>query len=399
MKKVMILGAGVYQVPLIKKAHEMGVYTIVVSIPGDYPGFVYADKVYYENIVDAKALVKIAKEEQIDGIVTSGSDVGVISVGTICDELNLKGVSKKAAEITCNKIKTKEVLSSKGVACSKYEVASLDEDIESVLERCNRIGFPVVIKAIDSSGSRGITIVESIDKVSNAIEAVRSVTRSREYLIEEFLTGKELGADAFVYDGEVRFVIPHGKYVYFANTGIPVGHYAPYEDEDVVKKSQKLVADAIKAIGIDNCAVNADIMLHNGEPYILEIGARVGATCIPELISLYNGYDFYEKLIQASLGMDVDVTPDLSMRRASSSRLLFYPEGGTVSIKNDAVKLVNPSSSKAGIMAFNIDKKFGEKVNPFTTGPDRFGHIVAFSDTVKEAEEILHGKLNELGIK
>lgn len=77
----MIMGAGIYQVPLIKKAKEMGIYTIAVSIPGNYPGFALADKVIYENTVDYEKILEVAKAEKIDGIVTAGTDVAVITIG------------------------------------------------------------------------------------------------------------------------------------------------------------------------------------------------------------------------------------------------------------------------------------------------------------------------------
>ena len=87
MKKLMIMGAGIYQVPLIKRAKEMGIYTIVVSIPGNYPGFALADQICYENTVDYERILEVAKREQIDGIVTAGTDVAVITIGKVCDEL------------------------------------------------------------------------------------------------------------------------------------------------------------------------------------------------------------------------------------------------------------------------------------------------------------------------
>ena len=110
MKKIMILGAGTYQVPLIKTAKKLGIYTIVVSIPGNYPGFAIADKVYYENTTDYETILKIAKEEQIDGSVTAGTDVAVITIGRVCDELKLSGLSFEAAQIAANKLlmKTKQ---------------------------------------------------------------------------------------------------------------------------------------------------------------------------------------------------------------------------------------------------------------------------------------------------
>ncbi|MCD8329224.1 MAG: carboxylate--amine ligase, partial [Lachnospiraceae bacterium] len=89
MKKLMILGAGIYQLPLIETARQMGLYTIVVSIPGNYPGFAAADKVYYENTVDSEKILEIARAEQIDGILTAGTDVAVVTIGKVCDELGL----------------------------------------------------------------------------------------------------------------------------------------------------------------------------------------------------------------------------------------------------------------------------------------------------------------------
>ncbi|MEI3245893.1 MAG: hypothetical protein V8S26_07225 [Lachnospiraceae bacterium] len=108
MKNLMIMGAGIYQVPLIKTAKRMGVHTIVVSIPGDYPGFALADEVCYENTVDYEAVLGIAREKHVDGIVTAGTDVAVITIGKVCDELGLKGLSFASAEIASNKLGMKE---------------------------------------------------------------------------------------------------------------------------------------------------------------------------------------------------------------------------------------------------------------------------------------------------
>ena len=97
-KKLLILGAGIYQVPLIEKAKRMGLETIVASIPGNYPGFALADKVVYENTVDKEAMLALAKEEQVDGICVCGTDVCVPAQGYVCDQLGLKGPSEVAAE-------------------------------------------------------------------------------------------------------------------------------------------------------------------------------------------------------------------------------------------------------------------------------------------------------------
>ena len=224
MKKIMILGAGIYQVPLIKTAKKLGLYTIVVSIPGNYPGFELADKVYYENTVDDEKILEIAKEEQIDGIITTGTDVCVITIGKVCDAMGLAGLSYEAAQIAVDKMLMKTKYEEYGVRTARFrKVLFSDPDIKKTIEG---LEFPLIFKSVDSSGSRGITRVDSYDKFDSAMNYVKENTRKDYFLIEEFVEGEEFGAQAFVYNGEVQFILPHGDYVFHGDTGVPIGHFA-----------------------------------------------------------------------------------------------------------------------------------------------------------------------------
>jgi len=108
MKTLMIMGAGIYQVPLIKTAKRMGIHTIAVSIPGKYPGFAYADEVLHINTVDSGAVLAAAREKKIDGICTAGTDVAVMTIGRVNDALGLSGISYEAARLACDKVQMKE---------------------------------------------------------------------------------------------------------------------------------------------------------------------------------------------------------------------------------------------------------------------------------------------------
>ena len=127
MKKILILGAGIYQVPLIKTAKRMGLYTIVASIRGNYPGFELADKVYYENTTDYSKILSIARREKIDGIITTGTDVAVITIGRVCDTLGLTGLGFKSAEIATDKLLMKSCYEKYGVRTARFRKLSFDD--------------------------------------------------------------------------------------------------------------------------------------------------------------------------------------------------------------------------------------------------------------------------------
>ena len=152
----MILGAGIYQVPLIRTARRMGLYTIVVSIPGDYPGFALADKIYELNTRDKEAILAAAEKEQIDGICTSGTDVAVSTIGYICEKMHLSGIPYEAAKILTDKAKMKDAFRQGGVSAADGMRVRSAEEAQKAAEQ---LGYPVVVKRVDSSGSRGITVV------------------------------------------------------------------------------------------------------------------------------------------------------------------------------------------------------------------------------------------------
>lgn len=375
--KLLVLGAGIYQVPLIKTAQKMGVYTIVTSIPGNYPGFSLADKVYYENTVDADAILEIAKKEEINGIVTTGTDVAIPTLGKVCDAMGLKGLSFEAANLSSNKRLMKEAYEKFGVRTAKYRKISVDDlNYESKL---SGLDFPLIFKSVDSSGSRGITRVDSCDEFEAARKCVLDNTRSDYFLVEEFIEGEEFGAQAFVQDGNVEFILPHGDYIYTGNTGVPIGHYAPYDLPDSVISDCKVTLEAaIKAMKLDNCAINADFILKDGKTYVLEIGGRSGATCLAELVSIYYGFNYYEKIVQVALGEHADFSSN--EKNPNASHLLMAKQDGVIS------QQIDKNLSSPNLVEVQFDYKVGDEVKKFEIGPHRIGHVITRGKTLAEAE-------------
>lgn len=389
MKKLMIMGAGIYQVPLIKKAKEMGIYTIVVSIPGNYPGFALADQVCYENTVDYEKVLEVAKREQIDGIVTAGTDVAVITIGKVCDELGLSGLSFEAAQIASNKILMKKKYEEYGVRTARFREISFEEDM---YEKTEGLRFPLIFKAVDTSGSRGIIRVNAKEEFEAARDIVRANSRTDFFIVEEFIEGEEFGAQAFVYRGEVKFILPHGDYVFQGDTGVPIGHFAPYQlPPEVVNDAKEQLEKAIAAMKLDNCAINADFILRDGQTYVLELGGRSGATCLAELVSIYYGYDYYEKLILAALGEDVDFSQEHAVPNASM--LLRSDRDGVIR------SMTNRNGPDENIYEIQFDYKVGDAVKKFHVGPHRIGHVITKGGTLEAAVETLHRALDRIEIE
>ncbi len=389
MKKLMIMGAGIYQVPLIKKAKEMGIHTIAVSIPGNYPGFAYADEVSYTNTIDYEAVLKVAREKQVDGIVTSGTDVAVITIGRVCDALGLKGLSFEAAKIASDKMLMKECFEKEGVRTARFRKVGFDED---VLEAVKELTYPLIVKAVDSSGSRGITRVNAPENMAAAVEAVRGVTHKDYFIVEEFIIGEEFGAQAFVYNGKVQFVLPHGDYVFVGDTGVPVGHFAPYDlPEEVLRDASEQCEKAIHAMKLDNCAVNADFILKDGKTYVLELGGRAGATCLVELVGIFYGFDYYEKIIEAALGED-PVFP-LNGSTPNASHLLMSDKDGVIR------SITNRNQPDPDICEIQFDFGVGDEVHKFRIGPHRIGHVVTKGNSLEEAKALLDRALANISIE
>ena len=391
MKKVIILGAGIYQVPLIRKAREKDLYVIVISIPGNYPGFELADQIYYENTTDYKRILEIARAEKADAIVTTGTDVAVITIGYVCDALGIPGLSFESARKATNKALMKEALKAGGVTTSDfYKVTSVEE----ALKAADRLGYPVMLKIVDKSGSRGITKVTDQEPLREAYRYAMDFTDLPYLLVEKFTSGREIGIDAFVQDGIVKAVVPHEKLVFQTErTGIPLGHLCPMEmSTELEEKIYRETVKCVEALGLNHCAVNIDAFITDeGDISVIEATGRCGATGIPEMLGSYLGIDYYEAILDNALGNKVEFPMDPE-GVPTASYLLHSEEDGVVkeiSYRFDDRTLRNEDLRDRRVQV-SLDVKPGDRVEAFTNGTKRIGQAVFSADTREELLKIIH---------
>lgn len=211
-KRLLVLGAGRGQIGLYKAAKEMGITTIAGTMPDNNPpGIPLADEVCFMNIANPDEVAKKAANLKLDGVATCCLDTGISALGKTCDSLGLTGLPEKAAIMCNDKSKMKKAFMEYGVSTAQYFEISNEEELENAL---NKIKLPVIIKATDLQGSNGIYIAKTEKDAYDGFHAAMGLTKRSYCIVEEFIEGWEFGAQAFVYNNEVLFVMPHGDETY-----------------------------------------------------------------------------------------------------------------------------------------------------------------------------------------
>ncbi len=376
MKKVMILGGGYYQLPLIKKSVELGYHTIVCGIEGNYPGYKYATEWINADTFNKEEILKVAIDKKIDGILLCGSDACMPTIGYVCDQLHLLGPTEQSTINASNKSIMKACFKQYGVRTADYEkIYSLTE----AEEFADIHGYPVVLKVVDASGSRGVAIVKNASELREQYPNIVVETKKNYIIIEEFVKGQEFGAQSFVRKGQLTFVMPHGDLVFHSDTDVPVGHYVPYERDDIMEDVKEQLELCVKSLGIDNTAINADFILSEGKVFVLEIGARAGATCLPELVSNYYGIDYYEYLLRQSVGEQLMM---------GSSNLTPSLVETLICNKTGIVKNITVGEIPTEVVSLELYPKVGDKVTKFHNAYDRIGTLVMKGKSVGHLLEI-----------
>ena len=388
-KKILINGAGRGCFNLIKTANAMGLYTIVTGMEG--PCIPLANKAFREvHPGHPEEVLKVAKEENVDAVVTCCNDMGLESVGYCCDSLNLCGLSRNAAQASSNKLLLKELLVKNNVRTANFcKIKTKEELVKASLE----LHYPLIVKATDLQGSRGITIVRKESDLDNAFNEAMFLTHKDYCIVEEFIEGKEFGAQAFVYKGEVLFVLPHGDDVFMGKTAVPIGHYMPYKINESLKNDIiDQAKGAIKAVGLDNCAVNIDFIEKDNKAYIIELTGRGGANGLTDITGRYFGINYYEMILQMALGNDPrDVfSKKLSVPNAAKSTMIKLSASGVVK------KINIPSFENVEINMFIHE---GDSVRSFTNCNDAIGEIFVQGESLEKCDALTHVAIENIKVE
>ena len=380
----MVLAAGLLQIDVIEKAKSMGYYVLAVDGNPKAPGFNVADKAICADIVNEETMLKIARDEHVDGVIHPCSEVSMAVMGRINDELGLSGISREQAICATNKHLMRKAFE-KGNAPSPKSILAQDaEDAWSRLQ--NEFDTDAILKPSRNSGSRGIAKVSrNMDKGDfiRAYDEALSESRDHSVLIEQFIEGPEFSIEMIVWQGEIHVLTVTDKKTTGAPHFVEWGHNQPscFSATDVETLKAAAVA-GVRALGVNNCACHAEAKLMNGKAYLMEVGARLGGDFIStELTHLSTGIDMVAAAIDVALGVE----PDLSAKEEPKGVCIRYfcpKPGKLVSILNTEV-LNNPH-----VYLWEIYPKEGDVIPAVTSSLCRSGHVIVTEKTPQMAIEL-----------
>ena len=377
-----MLGGSSFQVPSIKKAVEMGYHTISCDyLPGN-PGHRFSHEYHNVSTTDKDAVLDLARRLHVDGVVCYASDPAAPTAAYVCEKLGLPTSPYTSVDILSNKDKFRAFLKDNGFKTPKAKgYTNIQEAVNDIAD----FSLPVMIKPVDSSGSKGITKLTDISKLKELIEYALSFSRAKRFVIEEFVEkdGYQIAGDGFSVDNRLVFRCFANDHfdVDSSNPFVPVAASFPsVEPKATQAKIHKEIQRLLTLLDMKTGAYNFDVRLDkNREVVLMEIGPRNGGNMIPQVIQYATGVDMVEYTIKAALGIDCSGLTLIEPKGFWSYYVVHSHQGGTL---KDV--WVSDDFRKNNIVEFDLFFKNGDKIEAFTGSNGTLGTMILKFDSMDE---------------
>ena len=374
MKKLLILGAMEMHVPLILRAKELGLYVITCDYIPENPGHKLADEAYYDSTTDLDAVLKLAERLKVDGIMTYNSDPAAPTAAYVAEKLGLPGNPYEAVKIMSEKNLFRDFLYKNGLNVPKFGNFS---DSEDVVKHLSEFSLPVIIKPVDSSGSKGVTVVYDNEKVKEAVESALSKSRCKKFIVEEYIEpiGRQLHGDGFIENGKVTFLyLGDHHFDSSINNLVPYSTTYPTEhSKEVVDECRNQIQQFISKVGFKNGGFNVELRVSkkDGKAYIIDIGARNGGNFTPKVIEYGSGFNFMDRAIKVALGESLTEIKMTDKTYDFVSHLILH------SPKDGVLKNCNLSEElEKRVLEKHIYVKPGDKIESFLGANAALGVLI-----------------------
>lgn len=377
MKKIMILGANNFLVPLIKTSKRLGFWTIVASPNEKEPGFEYADEKVIVDLCDENAVLEAAQKLKIDGIISDQAETPVRTQAFVANKMGLPGIGEDKAELFTNKYLMREKCREIGIDTIKYKLVDNVNDAAKFYEQ---IGKPMIMKPIDSAGSRGVVKIEAVQTIYDQFDYSKDASKTGKVIIEEYIPGKELLIDGVVFNGIYQTLIC-GEYIKCNVPGVfseYMGKYPAEITDNQLNEVNKLVKKIIEGFGLPWGRTHTEVKINDNGIWLMETAARGGGRYISSgIVPMKTDFDSCEFLLKACVG-EITKVPVVHKNNKSCGYVsLFLPKGEVISVEGLQEVIDLPYTYSHNFE----DIKVGFKTSEFKDKIEgRFIHLLAKDD-------------------
>ena len=369
--RLLVLGAGPAQLGLLEAAHDRGLWVAVVDRDPAAPGFRFADRRCILSTEDEPAIERLITALEIDGIVSPGTDWPVGVAARVAERSGLPHpIEPVTAVLATNKLRQRERLEEAGVPQPRWWVVGGEDEPPEV-------SGPVVVKAPDRQGQKGLTLVEDPADLPDAIERARTAARNGLALVEELVDGPEVTVVGFSVNGVFTALVVTDRVVAEQPAfGVALAHVWPSEVSDTSTVSDT-VAQALVALGIENGPTYTQLRIDAEGPKVIEVAARLGGGHDAELVQAVTGIDLNGLAIDAAVGAELVLAGHEPRVGGAVTRFLVAPPG--------VLERVDVPDDLEGIEQVRIYREPGYVHTPLRRGADRAGAVLATGGSRDEA--------------
>lgn len=391
-KRILLLGGSKQQIPAITKAKELGYYTIVCDYLKDNPGQNYADEYYCVSTTEKEEVLSLAQKLNIDGIVAYASDPAAPTAAYVQEKMGLVSNPYSSVYLLTQKDLFRKFLQDNDFCCPK---SNGYDTYEEALKEIDSFNFPVMVKPVDSSGSKGVVKIYSKDDLKQAADEAISYSKRKRFIVEEFIVkkGYQVSGDGFSVNGKLVFT-SYGNELYSGNGTreyVALGEFWP----SLLTDSQKRKVDEelqrlITLLKMKTSAYNIEVILDEDDNvYILELGPRNGGSYIPQLIQYATGVDLVEYTIKGYMGEGVS---DLKMHQTTgvwSNYMIYSTEDG---IYNEL--WFDEDFKNNNLLDVYCTYDVGDKVHAYQNTSHSLGTILFKANSIEEMIGITNNMKN-----
>ena len=393
-KKLMLLGGIRYLLPVIETAHRMGVYVITADYLPDNIAHKYSDEYVNVSIIDREAVLRVAQEKKIDGILSFGVDPGVVTAAYVAEKMGLPFPPLKSVEILQNKDKFRAFLEKNGFNCPwHFSFASAEETMEffrSTTTTSDYNYFPCIVKPVDSAGSKGCSRVDRIEDLAAAVEYARAESHNGRIIVEQFLEKAYASSDTDSFSINDELVFCSFNCQHFdaksPNPYTPAAYSWPSEMPVAAQKELRgEIQRLIKLLHLGTSIYNIETRVAtDGKPYIMELSPRGGGNRLSEVLKMATGHDLIANNIRGALGLPLEPMTDPVYNGSWAEFIVHSNEAG----KFSSLEIDSDFAAKH-LVQNDLWVKSGEEVSAFTGANQTIGTLVLKFDSHEQAEDLL----------